>query len=151
MDIAEVIEAAKFDEYDADMGTAGLCGTFALALKEVFPQVSLALVCLNGADGKIQIGRLDGVPIWKHVVAMQDGQLLDIDGSVKLEHVIENYCWDNKSGSGGDLYPLSVEHLREIVFADGRSFDDRWFTKWTDDLRSARDSFLAYAGSCPGP
>ncbi|TLX16017.1 hypothetical protein [Rhizobium sp. MHM7A] len=142
MDIAEVIAAAEFDEYDADMGTAGLCGTFALALKEVFPQVDLALICLKGADGKVQMGASDGIPVWKHVVALHDGVLLDVDGSVKLEHVIENYCWDNTVGSGGDLYPVSAARLREIVFSDNKSFDDRWFAKWSDDLRRARDTVL---------
>lgn len=147
MDIAEVIAAAEFDEYDADMGTAGLCGTFALALKEVFPQVGLALVCLNDADSKVQIGKRDGIPVWKHVVALNDGLLLDVDGSVKLEHVIENYCWDNKLGSGGDLYPVSVERLREIVLSDNRSFDARWFDKWTEELKRARERVLAREGA----
>lgn len=146
VDIAEVIAAAEFDEYDADMGTAGLCGTFALALKEVFPQVDLALVCLTDGDGKVQIGKRDGIPVWKHVVALHDGVLLDVDGSVKREHVIENYCWDNKCGSGGDLYPVSAARLREIVLSDNKSFDDRWFAKWSDDLRMARDTVLERGG-----
>jgi hypothetical protein len=142
VDIAEVIDAAEFDENDADMGTEGLCGTFALALKEVFPQVELALVCLKGPDGKVQFGKSDGIPVWKHVVALYEGAILDVDGSVELEHVIENYCWDNKFGSGGDLYPVSDAHLREIVLADSKSFDDGWFAKWSHDLRRARDTVL---------
>lgn len=146
MDIKEVIEAAEFDENDADMGTDGLCGTFALALKEVFPQIELALLCLKGADGKVRMSKSDGIPIWKHVVALHEGLLLDVDGSVKLEHLIENYCWDNRSGSGGDLFPVSEARLKEIVSADNKSFDDRWFEKWTDDLRKARDVVLERSG-----
>ena len=142
MDIQEVIAAAEFDEHDADMGTNGLCGTFALALKVVFPEVELALVCLKDAGGRIRIGKDDGIPVWKHVVALHDGLILDVDGSVKLEHVIENYCWDNRRGSGG-LLPVSEARLKEIVSSDRKSFDDRWFSKWTDDLHRARDLVLA--------
>ncbi len=147
MDIEEVIEAAGFDEHDTDMGTNGLCGTFALALKTVFPEVELALICLKGLDGTIQIGKKDGIPVWKHVVALHEGMLLDVDGSVELKHVIENYCWDNKKGSGGDLLPVSEARLKEIVLSDQKSFDDRWFAKWTNDLRTARDTVLERSGS----
>lgn len=150
MVIAEIIDAAGFDEYDADMGTAGLCGTFALALKEVFPEVDLALVCLKGADGNVVVCEEDGIPVWRHVVGLHGDILLDVDGAVQLEHVIENYCWDNKRGSGGSLYPVSAEKLREIVFSDDKSFDERWFNKWVDDLSRSREQTMAREERSPG-
>lgn len=149
MNIADVIEAAEFDEYDVDMGTAGLCVTFALALKQVFPDVDLTLVVLVDQGGSVCVNKQDGIPLWKHVVGLHNGVLLDVDGAVKLEHVIENYCWDNRFGKGGKLFPISHEGLREIAMADNRSFDDRWFEKWATDLARARSKVLEREVSAP--
>jgi hypothetical protein len=142
MEIAEVIAAAEFDEYDADLGTDGLCATFALALKHVFPEVDLALVVLVDADGHVPVDRIDGMPYWRHVVGLHNGAIFDVDGSVELQHLIDNYCWNNRFGKGGKLYSISHEGLTELAKGDDKSFDLKWFEKWVEDLKNAKDRVL---------
>jgi hypothetical protein len=131
--IGEVLEAAGLDEYDRDVATSGLCGTFALALKAACPDVSFGLICMTDKTGSPVVAS-DGIPFWRHVVAVDQDRLFDVDGEVRLDDLIENYCWDNKFGGTGTLLPVSEDRLTAILKSDQKSFDDRWLAKWSEDL-----------------
>jgi hypothetical protein len=139
--ISEILLASELDEHDQDIATSGLCGTFALAIKAVCPEVSLHLVCLTDRDGVI-IQDKDGVPHWRHVVAKADGRLFDVDGEVEPKHVIDNYCWGNPRGGHGDFLEVSETRLLEIVRSDRRSFDETWFAKWVSVLERSRVALM---------
>jgi hypothetical protein len=131
--IGEVLEAAGLDEYDRDAATSGLCGTFALAFKAACPDVSFGLICMTDKTGSPVVAS-DGIPFWRHVVVVDQDRLFDVDGEVRLDDLIANYCWDNKSGGTGTLLPVSEDRLTEILKSDRKSFDDRWLAKWSEDL-----------------
>jgi hypothetical protein len=134
--LAEVLATAALGEYDQDAATSGLCGTFALAMKAVCPEVSLGLICLTDKTGAVLHGR-DDIPYWRHVVAKLDDELFDVDGRVELAHVVENYCWGNPCGGHGDFLPVTEKRLREILLSDRKSYDEIWLSKWIDVLGSA--------------
>lgn len=136
MDIEALIQHAEFDEWDRDSGTTGLCGTFALALKVICPEVDLAILCLKDANGEAKLSK-DREPYWKHVVATHEGEIFDIDGLVELDDIVENYCWDNRFGKGGILVPITENSLLELLLQDNKSFDRRYLDHWTEKLSEA--------------
>lgn len=145
MNIDTLIETAGFDECDQDAGTSGLCGTFALALQAVVPELKLGLICLADREGQpLRAG--DGDPYWKHVVAIDGEHLFDVEGHVLLEHVIENFCWDNPIGKGGVLVPIDRGDL-EALLNDKKSFDqacyDRWSAMLSEQLQNVRSLNIA--------
>lgn len=146
VDLDAVIAAASFDENDVDMATAGLCGTFALAMKYVFPDVVIGLVCLSGADGE-PLRADDGDPMWRHVVVMADGLHFDVDGRVLPEHVIENYCWGNPAATGGCVVPIGPLELSEILCNDNKSFDGAYLKRWATMLQDGLDRLSAASPS----
>lgn len=133
MDIDAIIWGC-FSEHDRDLATSGLCGTFALALKDALPDVELELVCLTDRDNNI-LKAEDSEPYWRHVVARHDGDLFDIEGMVFEEDVIANYCLGNSDGHGGALLPVTSADLRSLLTTD-RSFDARHYQRWKDILVS---------------
>lgn len=132
--IEATIEACSFSEHDRDMATTGLCATFALALKAVFPDIQLGLIVANDDAGRPGIAS-DGHPLWRHAVAMWDGSLFDIYGNVELEHVIENFCW--KSTTGGSLVEVDEAEMKRVALSDKRSFDAAYLEAWTVALSEA--------------
>lgn len=123
------ILAAGFDDGDRDLATAGLCGTFALALHAALGSGRLALLCLNGADGRPKPAA-DGIPNWRHALLEVNGGLYDVDGRIELEHAVENYCWGNPGGDGGSLVYVPRGRMEDILKADSKSFDGRCLERW---------------------
>lgn len=137
-ELSDIIEAAGFDEYDRDIGTAGLCGTFALAMKQVFPDLSLGLIVLNDKNGQPATYR-GGKYYWRHAVAICEGELFDIYGRVLLEHTVENYCWGNIRGKGGCLVTVTEEDMRRHLKDERGSFDARRYKMWSEALAAAKN------------
>jgi hypothetical protein len=130
MDLDEVIVAAGFDECDRDIATCGLCGTFALALKKVVPEVRLALLCWKTSEPVDQ-------PWWRHVVATYQDRLYDVDGEVELNDIIDNYCWDNPERLGGYLIEITEDKLLSLLQADAKSWDSEYHSLWSWKLAQA--------------
>lgn len=136
IDLDLIIAGAGFDDDDRDLGTSGLCGTFALALHDALGEGRLALLCPNDATGRplrVSGGELQ----WRHAVLFLDGALHDIDGKVELDHAIENYCWGNPEGDGGSLVFVSRDRFEEIMKGDSKSFDQVRLERWKAMLDSA--------------
>ena len=150
-DAAEAIEAAAFDEYDIDAGTNSLCGTFALALKKSFPEVELGLIVLNDAKSQPLIAK-DGQYIWRHAIGIVDDRLFDIEGEVQLEHLVDNYCWNNPKGKGGSLVRVSEDvFLAHVDDAKG-SFDPAYYAKWMKAILRGRNAVIdREEGISPAP
>lgn len=134
--LERAIQSAGFDDNDVDMATSGLCATFALSMNAVRPDLGMALLCCAHADGSPILCE-DGDPSWRHVVILENDQLLDIDGVVRLDQAIENYCWGHLGSGTGCLVPISRADLILLVHADRKSFDARYFARWTAMLRSS--------------
>lgn len=137
--LADVIETAGLGDDDIDIGTSGMCGTFALALKAVFPEVELGLIVLNGGNGK-PLRAKDGFYFWRHVVAICEDRLFDVEGEVLLDHVIENYCWGNVRGDGGSLVKVKELDLLAHLADEKGSLDVGHFSRWRATLASTRNS-----------
>lgn len=138
-DIAEAIEAAEFNEYDIDAGTNCFCGTFALALKKSFPEVELGLIVFNDEKGLPLIAK-DRQYVWRHAVGIVDDRLFDIEGEVLLEHLIENYCWDNRKGKGGTLVKVTEDvFLAHVDDAKG-SLDPIYLESWSNRLLAVKQA-----------
>jgi hypothetical protein len=127
MDLDEIILASNFDDGDRDVATSGLCGTFALALKKVVPDVKLALLCWTTSEPAIK-------PWWRHVVAIYKDRLYDVDGEVELRDIVDNYCWDNPERLGGHLLEIEEDSLRALLQSDLKSWDDEYFVLWANKL-----------------
>nr|WP_250808600.1 hypothetical protein [Neorhizobium tomejilense] len=136
INLSDMIEACAFDEYDVDIATSGLCGTFALALKSVFPQVGLAVICDNDEQGKPDRAS-DGDLAWRHVVAVFEGELFDVEGMVQLEHLVDNYCWRNPHGTGGSLVLQSLAEIEELLQDGGKSYDAGRLEEWSATMKRA--------------
>jgi len=149
-----VVEEAGFTEYDVDLGTSGLCGTFALALKSAFPHLGLALLCLSDFDGS-PLRNSRGELHWRHVVATDGDQLFDIDGRVRLDDLIQNYCWDNPKRGGGCLVAVNQRKLIAILHSDMKSFDRRYLEKWSAMLiegeRRLKNTPMQQYADAPSP
>lgn len=150
-DIAEVIKVVSFDEYDIDSGTNSFCGTFAMVLKKSFPDVELGLIVFDDAKGQPLIAK-DGQYVWRHAVVIVDNRLFDIEGEVLLEHLVDNYCWDNPKGKGGSLVRVSEDvFLAHVDDAKG-SFDPAYFKKWMKAILRGRNAVIdREEGISPAP
>lgn len=137
MDLSSVIDAAGFTENDTDMATSGLCGTLSLALKQVFPEVSFAFICVNDLEGRPARSKRDGGLLWKHAVVTYEGSIFDVDGMVRLDDLVENYCWDNQHGTGGTMVPVDDSAFLEVLHADAKSFDQEYLERWSQMLAAS--------------
>lgn len=144
-DIAEAIGAAEFDEYDIDAGTNSFCGTFALVLKKSFLEVELGLIVFNDENGQPLIAK-DGQYVWRHAVGVVDDRLFDIEGEVLLEHLVENYCWNNPKGKGGSLVRVTEDQFLAHVDDAKGSFDPAYYAKWTMAILRGRNAVLDNEG-----
>ena len=141
--VEHIIDLADFDEYDRDMGTSGLCATFAMALKAAFPSLRYELLCHADENGNPRMAK-DGDPVWRHAVVRDDeGRIFDVDGKVAMDDIIVNYCWDNPKHTGGVLLAVDDVEFRRIIMADRKSFDDRYFAKWSQMIADAKEIFDA--------
>ncbi|WP_315922008.1 hypothetical protein [Mesorhizobium sp. SP-1A] len=138
-DIAEAIRAAEFDEYDLDAGTNSFCGTFALALKKSFPEIELGLIVFNDEKGQPLIAK-DGQYVWRHAVGVADDRLFDIEGEVLLEHLIDNYCWNNPKGKGGSLVRVTEDEFLAHVDDTKGSFNPTYYRKWMKAILRGRNA-----------
>lgn len=145
--LAQVIETAAFDENDIDAGTACFCGTFALAMKSAFNEAELGLIVLNDAHGHPAVAE-DGQYYWRHAVVIVEDKLYDIEGEVLLEHLIENYCWNNSKGKGGALVEVAEDvFLAHIDDAKG-SLDPVYLENWSNKLIAAKHETISECGKC---
>jgi hypothetical protein len=133
--IEDVITTAGFDEWDVDAGTAGFCAAFAMAMKSRFPSVTLGVVCYANDQGLPRRAR-DGGLLWRHAVAIHEGRLYDITGHVELADLIENHCWDNRSGKGGVLVPIGEAEMLHLAISDGPVSQAR-MKDWGSQLHDA--------------
>lgn len=132
--IAKLIDDAAFDEHDRDIATAGLCGTFALALLETLRSEGISA---KGAVAYIGEPSLNPKRIeWRHALIISDGRYFDVDGEVKPTHVLENYCWGRATKPCG-LQNLDDEAFRTLIIRTRNSFDGRWLARWARSLRRA--------------
>lgn len=132
-DISSAIAAADFTKEEISDATTGLCGTFALALKQAYPDVTLKILCLDDKHGRPQ--SLLGLPYWRHVVATDGDEMFDITGTVTLKEMIDNYCWGNTKGKGGVLVDIEERELKVLLKAEDDAFDDRALDRWTERLQ----------------
>lgn len=142
------IEAVGFDEDDRDIATSGLCATFALAMKQVFPDLQLALLCLADENGKAQLCRDGSGLMWRHAVAIEGDAILDVDGHVRMEHISENYCWGNLRGRGGVLVFVDDSEMRKAADDDDGFYQDH-LDRWVSMLTTARDELIGNNASVP--
>lgn len=132
--IAKLIDDAAFDEHDRDIATAGLCGTFALALLETLRSEGISA---KGAVAYIGEPSLNPRRIeWRHALIISDGQYFDVDGEVQPAHVLENYCWGRATKPCG-LQTLDDDAFRTLITRTRNSFDGRWLARWAGCLRRA--------------
>lgn len=130
--VTRIIRDANFTEQDYDSGTSGLCATFALAMKEVIPDVQLGLIVLNGPNNLPSIAH-DGRYYWRHAVCLHGRKYYDITGEVKLSDCIENYCWNNVGGKGGQFVPIS-EYVLMVYAKHENGYDEKKFQFWKEKL-----------------
>lgn len=138
--VADVIERCGFNEVDLDIATSGLCGMFALALYRTLQRrgmpAELALLCKTNAGSIIY--NKDGVPWWRHAVVRVNGALFDVDGRVRLEDCIANYCWGWPGDGAGKLLPTTpVEFIKIMRACRDNSVDWRHQAKWRRQLKAA--------------
>lgn len=132
-DIAYAIAAADFSKEDVSDATTGLCGTFALALKQAYPDLALKILCLDDKKGRPQM--LLGLPYWRHVVATDGHQMFDITGLITLKEMIEGYCWGNTKGKGGVLVDIEERELVVLLKAEDDAFNEHALDRWSERLR----------------
>lgn len=136
--VANLIDAAEFDENDRDIGTAGLCGTFAIALHTVLQSYGIA--------ARPKLAYIGALPKdwrrihWRHAVLEVDGKLFDVDGHVEPAHVLDNYCWKSPDARG--FHQLTFSQFSSLIKTTRNAFDVRWLTYWSDRLKNvAIDQF----------
>lgn len=134
--LARIVDAAAFSDHDRDMGTSGLCGTFALAVKSAIGDVRLALLCPKGED-EFPLRAEDGSLQWRHAVVLHGGDIIDIDGRVLLQDIVNNYCWDAPPRAGGVLVEVGEDELLAILKSDRKSFDSGYLETWSRMLAAA--------------
>lgn len=135
--VERLIVDAEFDEHDRDIGTGGLCGTFAIALHTTLLE--------SGIRATPTLAYVGGIPSdiseisWRHALIAVDGALFDIDGHVLPEHVLENYCWGTTSKIFG-LIELEFVDFAKLIKSTRNAFDAAWLRQWTSQLaRNAND------------
>ncbi len=134
--LARLVDTAGFSEHDRDMATSGLCGTFALALKAVFEDIRLALLCPRSSEGH-PLRTTDGGLQWRHAVALHGKDIVDIDGRVQFQDIVANYCWGAPSSAGGILVEVTETELTEILKSDRKSYDEGYLRRWSEMLALA--------------
>lgn len=113
-DIATLIDRAGFDDHDRDIGTAGFCAMFALALYrvEIRQQPTLVLVGAK-RDGEI-VRDKSGDIWWSHAALKLNNRYYDIDGEQKPEWLIGNYGWAMPLGEDMEISLIEMQP-REFI------------------------------------
>lgn len=132
--VSRLIADAEFDDHDRDIGTAGLCGTFALALHSLLAEAGVTAIPVLAHVGKVpaDLGKL----AWRHALIEVDGVLFDIEGDIEPEHAIANYCWGTSSLEAG-LLRVSLTEFAAIIRRTRNAYDQSWFAQWTTMLRAS--------------
>lgn len=130
--VSRLIADTGFDDHDRDIGTAGLCGTFAMALHDRLAEAGIPAVPVLAHVGKVpcDLARL----AWRHALIDVNGVLFDIEGDIEPEHAIANYCWGTTSPETGMLR-VGFADFSEIIRRTRNAYDRSWYNQWTRMLR----------------
>lgn len=141
--VVDLISQARFDEYDEDMGTSGLCGVFAMVLhRELLRQgipSQIVFLCVVDKNGDVEYSTKSKADIrdisWRHVMVRVDDQYFDVNGLVTLEDSIVNFCWGGMR-SGGKIVETTFKQTTDILRGLLRSsYDHRYQMIWRAKLR----------------
>lgn len=137
MTIDDLYAKAAFDDDDRDMGTSGLCATFALALYERLTalgmQASFVIACVG--DASLKPSDLH----WRHALVEHAGKFYDVDGEVLGEHVLDNYCWGTLSPHR-TLMPLSKQDFLLLIDSTPNAYDENYYRIWGNKLKAASNA-----------
>jgi hypothetical protein len=89
----ELIDAADFSDHDRDMGTAGFCAMFALALYRAMLDQSPTLVLVSALKNGEVLRVPDGGMWWCHAAVKIGDHYYDIEGEQLSHWMINNYAW----------------------------------------------------------
>lgn len=130
--VSRLIADAGFDDHDRDIGTFGLCGTFALALHARLSEAGITAVPVLAHVGKVptDLAQIS----WRHALIEVAGVLFDIEGDIEPEDALANYCWGTTAPEVG-LLRLSIDDFSAIIQRTRNAYDPSWHAQWTKTLR----------------
>ncbi|RYE94933.1 MAG: hypothetical protein EOO77_43655 [Oxalobacteraceae bacterium] len=137
MDIARIIDLAAFDEHDCDLGTAGLCGMFALALFRAVITDRPQLVLIGSTNEGVPQRDRHGHLYWSHAAVEIAGRYYDIEGEQQRGWMFSNYVWSLPKGREPAVIETTPGEFISEMRSTHTAVDRRQYIEWRDRLIKA--------------
>lgn len=136
--IEKILDRAKLNDRDYDLGTCGLCGTFALALHDIATEeglkVDLVFACESFASGSPYDNK--NRLMWRHALIRFEDQLYDVEGiQSNHDHIKSNYCWGSLADGAGTFVTVNRSKFVLEIKTTKSSYSQRHFNEWKSRLK----------------